>query len=188
MRYFVGFLLAIGLLILLIILLVGGGGKNKVPETKKPLTSYASTDAVAKLTIDGPINAQSIHQQTQITVGRDEVVFEQITGYEGNATTRKSYTNNQNAYTNFLYGLSHVGFTLGDTSISGDERGHCPLGNRYVFELIDNGNKVEHFWATSCGKPKTYGGLVGDTLTLFQRQVPDYRQLPHVSTSGSTSL
>ena len=185
MRYFVGFLVTIGLLIFLIVLLVrGGGDHNKVPQTKKPLVSYASTDAVVKLTIDGPINSQAEHKQTQITVGQDEVVMEEFTGYEGNSTFRQSFKNNESAYSNFLYALKNVGFTNGDTSKElANESGHCPLGNRYVFELIQDGQNIQHFWATSCGKTKTYNGALGSTLTLFQKQVPNYKKLPHVETS-----
>ena len=188
MRYFVGFLISIGLLILLIILLVhGGGSKNKVPVSKKPLVSYASTDAVAKLTLDGPINAQSEHQQTNIYVGRDEVVYEQVTGYEGGVVKRLSFQNNQNSYYNFLSALQHVGFTLGNTkAYTGNETAVCPLGKRYTYELIQGSTKIEHYWSTSCGKQKTYLGQPGATLTLFQSQVPGYSKLPHVSTTSSS--
>jgi hypothetical protein len=191
MRYFIGFLITVGLIILLIILLVGGGGKSKVPQTHKTLPSYATSDAVARLTIDGPINAAQSHEQVQITVGRDEVVYDQFKGYDGAVVKQQTYDSTQNAYSNFLYALSHAGFTLGtkNTAQTGDERGQCPLGSRYVFELQQDGQDVERFWATSCGKPKTYEGNLSLTLQLFKDQVPDYSQLTqNLHLSGGSAL
>jgi hypothetical protein len=187
MRYFVGFLIAIGLFILLIVLLVHGGNKKtQVPSTKKALTSYSTTDAVAKLTIDGPINSQATHQQIQITVGQNEVVYEQIHGYEHSVLKRLSYHNNESSYYNFLSALQHVGFTQGDKSkYAGNETSVCPLGQRYSFDLDQNGKKLQHYWATTCNSVYTYLGQVSQTLTLFEDQVPDYNKLPHVGSSNS---
>lgn len=176
-RYFIGFMITIGLLVLLIILLVGGG-KPKVPNASKPLYSYADTDASARLTIDGVINYQQSHQQIQITVDRNTVTYDQLEGYDGKTVNHRTYANSRNAYATFLRALGHAGFTQGNTSEKlKDERGYCPLGRRYIFELIDGGKSLERFWATSCGKPKTYNGNLPITRTLFQRQVPDFDDL-----------
>lgn len=179
MRYFIGFLLAIGLLILLIVMLFrGGGDKAKVPSTEKTLASYASTDAETSLTVDGPINAQSIHAQSRIRVGRDEVVFEQLKGYNGDVTDTHRYANTEESYRVFLLALTKVGFTKVNTDPAlKDERGYCPTGNRYIMQLNDSGKDVIRSWATSCGNPKTYLGNVNLTLTLFRAQVPDYDQV-----------
>lgn len=179
MRYFIGFLITIGLIILLIILLfTGGGDGDKKPRTTKALADYASSSAVARLTIDGPINADQNHQVVRITVGQNETEYEQIQGYEGHVLNRQVYANNQNAYSNFLYALGHAGFTQGDRSkLLANEKGHCPLGQRYVFELIENDKRIERYWSSSCGNIKSYNGNLGVTLKLFQAQVPDYDSL-----------
>ena len=179
MRYFIGFVVTIGLIILLIVLLFGGGGGNKVPNSSKPLTSYATTDAVAKLTIDGPINNQQQHQQVQISVDNTQVLYEQLQGYDGSVVAQKTYGSSQNAYYNFLAALGvSAGFTKGNTSSAlSDERGYCPSGDRYVLELTQDGKDVERFWATNCGGTKTYGGSLNLTLSLFKAQVPDYNTL-----------
>lgn len=181
MRYFIGFLLTIGLIILLIVLLVGGGGSSNNPQvgnTAKPLVSYAGTDAQVKLTIDGPINADQTHQQVRITVNKDQATFEQVGGYNGNVVNTKTYTNNQNSYANFLRALGLAGYTKGDTTKTlSDERGYCPSGDRYVFELQQGGNELQRFWATGCGGTKTYLGSLGQTLNLFEAQIPDFNNL-----------
>jgi hypothetical protein len=183
LRYFIGFLIAVGLIILLIVLLFTGGGgssNTKKPKTVMALSDYASTDAVARLTIDGPIVADQNHQAIQITVGQDDVTYSQVQGFQGTVVNQQSFVNNQNAYSNFLYALGHAGFTKGDNSkLLANEKGYCATGSRYIFELINNGTDVQRYWATSCGNssPKTYKGNLILTLTLFRTQVPGYPDL-----------
>lgn len=190
MRYFVGFLITIGLIIILILLLFTGGGDNgkdnsqseevKKPQTVKQLADFASSSAVVRLTIDGPINADQDHQAVRITVGQDDTVYEQIQGFEDNVVNQQNFSNNQSAYSNFLYAIGRAGFVRGDDSkVLANEKGYCPLGQRYVFELIDGGDTIQRYWATNCGggTPMTYRGNVNLTLTLFQAQVPGYSTL-----------
>ena len=174
MRYFLGFLITIGLIILVIVLLFRGPSKPKVSTTSKTLDSYASTNAEVKLTIDGPINAQSEHDQTRITVDRNNVTYEQITGYQGSVKKMQRFDNNQEAFTVFLKALDRAGFTLGDTDKTlADERGRCALGTRYIYELAQDGKNLERFWTTSCGGIKTFKGLDGQTRDLFRAQIPN---------------
>jgi hypothetical protein len=179
MRYFLGFLVAIGLIILIIFLMFSGGGKPKTLVTPKTLDSYAvDTNAAVQLIIDGSINADQNHAEIQITIGSGAVVYEQIQGYQGTVVNQQSFANNQSAFAVLLHALDYAGFTKGDTAKDlSDERGYCALGDRYIFSLTDNGNDVERYWATSCGNPKTYFGNLNLTLSLFEAQVPNYGQL-----------
>jgi hypothetical protein len=179
MRYFVGFLITMGLIILLIVLIFGGGGKkNEVPTTSKPLTSYVDTDSEVSMTVSGPINAESQHQEYRITVDRNNVTFEKIRGYEGNVVQLKTYDNNRSAYNNFLHALDRANFTSGDNNKDlADETGLCPLGSRYVFKLTQGGQDLERYWATTCQGTKTYLGNFQLTTTLFNLQVPDFQDL-----------
>lgn len=182
MRYFIGFLVTIGLIIVLILLLFSGGHNDhkKLKPTTTLLPTYASTDAVARITIDGKINADQDHSAVRITVGKSDVTYQQIQGYEGTVVNQQVFNNNRSAFSNFLYALGRVGFTNGDKNslIIGGEKGQCPLYKRYVFELIDsNGHDVQRYWATDCGKPRTYNGNLFQTIQLFQLQVPGYVNL-----------
>ncbi|HSW37609.1 MAG TPA: hypothetical protein VLG37_04560 [Candidatus Saccharimonadales bacterium] len=179
MRYLAGFLLTLGLLILLIVLIFNHGGGNKVPVTQKPLVSYANTDTITRLTIDGAIVAPENHRQVQIEVGRNATTFEILQGYDGNVINKQIYPMTLSAYTNFLFALQHSGYTLGTTeSKLKDERGYCPDGRRYIYEIEDAaGKKIEHFWSTSCGGLATFKGKSSLVLDLFHAQVPNYDQL-----------
>lgn len=182
LRYFIGFFVTIGLIIILIILLFGGGGGDKkvqAPKTPKTLNSLASTDAQMRLTIIGPTNADQIHQQARVTIDRNGNTFELIQGYENTVTDSQSYESNEPAYSNFLHALSLAGYTKGiDDSKLADDRGHCPLGQRYIFEVIEDGKTVSRYWSSNCGnKIKTYLGNTSLTLTLFEAQIPDFDTL-----------
>jgi hypothetical protein len=179
MRYYVGFLVTVGLLVLLIFLLFHGGGKVSVPTTSLPLSSYANTSAEVRLTIDGPINANQDHQQVQITANQNLVTFDQFQGYDGTVVNQQQFVNTENAYTAFLYALQLNGFTEGNTSSAlSNEQGHCATGERYTLELIQGGNDLEHFWATNCPNVvRSFNGNLPLMLTLFEAQVPNYQTL-----------
>lgn len=178
MRYFVGFLITLGLIILLIVLLFSGGGKPKDHTLPKPLSSYSTSDAQVSLTIDGPINAAQDHDQIEITVSKDNVTYQHLKGYSATSVDAKIFANDENSYDAFLHALEHAGFMSSDNREAlKDEKGYCPTGNRYIFELNQDGNQLKRSWATSCGKPKTYLGSLSTTLTLFKKQVPGYSEL-----------
>ncbi|MBC7708059.1 hypothetical protein H7Y63_02450 [Polaromonas sp.] len=181
MKYILGFFITVGLIILLIVLLVAGGGdstKTKVPSTSKTLESYASTAATVRLTIDGPITAPENHRATRITVGKDSTTYEELQGYDGQVTKLETYPNTQTSYTSFLRSLEIAGFTKGDTSAAlKNDRGYCPLGTRYIFELEDSGKQLERFWSTSCSGVKSFQGKTSLNVTLFKKQVPNIEKV-----------
>lgn len=190
MRYFIGFLVTIGLLILLIVLLLTGGGGNNgsgghknspvpaKPRTVSELASYADTDAAVQMIIDGQINADQNHSAVRVTITNSDVTFEQIQGYQGTVVNTQTYQNNVSAYNNFLYAIGRAGFLLGDNNPKlANEKGYCALGSRFVFTLNEGGNQIQRYWATSCGGVSTYKGNLGLTVSLIKLQVPDYSKL-----------
>jgi hypothetical protein len=180
MRYILWFLAVIGLIIIVIILLFGhgGGGTKKTAITPETLLSYSNTSAQVRATIDGPINSNQQHQSVQITVDQNNVTYDQLTGYEGQVVNQQTFSSNQPAFAVFLHALNVAGYTEGNNSPSlSDERGYCATGDRYIFEVINNGKDVSRFWSTSCGNPRSYNGDLGLTLTLFEAQVPNFSNL-----------
>lgn len=179
MRYFISFLVALGLLFLVIFLLFHGGKKPSGPQppTIQTLSGYASTNAQAIMTIDGPVNSVQNHTAIRITVGNGGVTYEQLQGYSGDVVNTRQYANTQDAYAVFLLSLAKSGFTRGDNNPNArDERGYCPLGDRFIFQFTQDNNQLERYWATTCGV-KTYQGSLGQTIELFKLQVPDYSSL-----------
>jgi hypothetical protein len=175
-RYLLGLLAIIGLIIVLIILLIPGGTKVAKPGTS--LISYASTNVSSRITIDGPEIANQNHEAVQIDVSKVNVTFEQIRGYNGQVVNQQTFTNTENAYSAFLHSLYYANFTSGNPSTSlKDEVGVCALGDRYIFELDNGTSVIQRYWATSCGGLKTYKGNLNYTISLFESQVPGYANL-----------
>lgn len=178
MRYLIGLLVIIAVMIFIIIRLLAGGSSGPEP-LPRDLTSYANTSTVVRMTIDNPVQATSAHRVIQITVGRDATDFTLFQGYERSVLNQKTYPMTTTAYAAFLRSLQFSGrFNDGnDDPALKDERGYCALGDRYVFEIIDDSGEVlQHFWATSCGE-KTFKGEEEVVESLFMAQVPDYDTL-----------
>lgn len=177
MRYLIGLLVAIAVIIFIIIRLLTGGGSPAPKATD--LVGLADTDSVVRMTLSNPVQAASTHREIQITVGRDATDFVLYKGYNGDVVRSKTYDMNQASYSDFLHALEISGhFTKGnDDPAFADEHGYCATGDRYVYEIIDgDGTVKQHYWSTGCG-PKTFRGDADTVQKLFQLQVPDYFDL-----------
>ncbi len=180
MRYIVGLLLGIGLIVLTFILIFKAfsGGSSTPTAPQIDLNSYATTDAVMRYTIDGPVVADPLHQRIRITVGSDKITFEQIQGYQGKLVQSKTYPNNADSYATFLHALTLANFTKGNPKGVKDERGYCPTGRRNIYEGLSGGDNIFRWWSDTCAvKDGNYLGSQGLVQTLFTKQVPDYGTL-----------
>jgi len=176
MRYFVAFLVTIGLIVLVLFLLFSGGGSKQSPAAID-LTKYINTGSRAQLYIEGPVVADENHQELEIDISQDQVAMTIYKGYQRTIVTTKSYANNENSYSEFLYSLERLGYTKGNSAKSvANESGYCAEGNRDVYSFNDGSKDLFRFWSTTCG-PKTYGGDIASTVLLFENQVPDFNTL-----------
>lgn len=177
LRYLAGMGVVIALLFLIIFMIVrGGGNDNKVPETKRALTSYVEdTTVTVSETIIGPIVSADKHSEVQISVTNQSAAIEVSKGYDGNVVKSNTFPLTTNGFSEFLSALDKVGFTKGNTADDlKDDKGYCPTGLRYIFEIRDGSDTIQRFWATSCRGAKSYRGDLPLTLQLFERQIPDY--------------
>lgn len=181
MRYIVGFLIIIGILfigvLLLVRLLFGGDDEAKTTQPTSKLSSMVGSTQTVELTVDQPINADQVHRQVKIVVGNSQTTLRLITGYEDQAVKTETYANNSSAYGSFLEALDAAGYTKGDPdSPVKDERGLCPQGKRYIFEIKDGAESKQRYFATSCDDKTNFEGDADTILDLFQKQVPDYQK------------
>lgn len=177
MRYIVAILVVIALIIFGVVVLGGSNEPKPIPAVPKSLMDYAVTDASARVTIDGRINGDDKHRAVRITVSRNERKVEVIQGYEGNVIQSQSYANNQEAYTNFLSAINRAGFSKERKTADKDERGVCPQGFRYIFELSNTNNGDMRRWSASCVGFGTFGGQTTLVRSLFQAQITDYDKI-----------
>jgi hypothetical protein len=177
MKYFLGFIGVVALIILVFVLVIRGfsGNDNDKPkETKTTLASYANTSTVVRYTAQGAVTANQNYREIRVTVGRDANTIEIIQGYEGQVVKAKTYPNNREAYGNFLRALEILGYTNGveDPKLA-DERGYCSSGSRYVYEIISGGSDIQRYWIGTCGQG-TFKGSSANIRALFRKQIPDY--------------
>ena len=145
------------------------------PSTKLSLESYASSNVVATVYIDGPVVANQDHNAVRITVDRNQSAIEVIKGYDDQVVAQQVFPNSQASYLEFLSALNRANFTKGksDPALQ-DDKGACPFGNRYIYTLTDGSKEILHYWTTSCsGGGGTYSGNASLTRELFIRQIPD---------------
>lgn len=182
MRYIAGFLVIIGLIVLVFILVMRGLSGNSKEETQAPLSNYATTDTIVRLTVDGSIVSDQEHRAYRITVGRSEVRMETLKGYQYEHIDEVILSNNEASYTNFLRALEAAGYTRGRSDADGeqrDERGMCAHGNRYVMEIISGTTSIQRYWSSQCRSDGTFKGNTSEVRRLFNAQIPstDFRRL-----------
>lgn len=173
-RVFIFVLVSAGL-IWLTVLLIGKAFSTTSSTTTTPtksLVNYATTDAEFVMLIDGPVESDQTHQSLRITVSRDQNVIQLMNGYEGQVVNQQSFASNSTAYAAFLKSLDKAGFAKKAlTTVSSDERGYCPLRNRFVYTIEENGAQKQRVWTTSCGIGN-YAGTQSLTRRLFIDQIP----------------
>lgn len=187
LRYFVGFFVTIILIIILIILLFGGGKKSDTSSSQSTngdaptsLQDIANTDSAVRMTIAGNVRANQDYYEVKVTSTKNGNDLQIIQGYENHVIKNQGYANNLSAYTVFLRALQQAGYMNGnDDKALANDTGYCPLGERYIFEIIQDGKVTQRYWTTSCGKsaPSTYLGQTSLTIQLFEMQIPDYNDL-----------
>lgn len=174
MRYLLGLLGIIGLVIVVVVLIIRGFAGDDTAKDQKPLADYTQTSAVMRLTVEGPINAESQHQAVRVTVGRAEAKAEILQGYHQSVVNSVSHPNNEAAYGVFLRALDLLNFNAGsDDPKLADPRGYCPDGNLYTLQIYQDGREIQSYWRTSC-KQGTFGGELAKITDLFEAQIPNY--------------
>lgn len=179
MKYLIGLVVTILVILFVIIRLLVGGGAPSPAVQAVDLSKLASTDSTVRFAISNPTQSAQTHREIQITVGRDLTDFELYKGYDNSVISSKTYAMNETSYADFLRGLDLSGqFTNGNNDPAlKDGRGYCALGNRYTYEIIDEaGNVKQHYWSTDCNQ-KTFRGNADAVQQLFKLQVPDYDKL-----------
>lgn len=180
MKFFFSFV-GIVLLILITFILIWRGmtGDGPVPEAPAPLSDYTFTGVMMRFTVVGQVNQQEDHRGMRMTVSRSESRLEVLEGYDRTITESRSYASNQEAYATFLRALDKQGFTQGnDDPELRDDRGFCPRGRRFIYEIVDGNEVIQRYWSTSCGRSQgTFEGNGGAIERLFRAQIPDYREL-----------
>lgn len=105
--------------------------------------------------------------------------FTRYQGYLEKPLVDKTYSNNVEAYDQFVNALAAANFATG-TSLTGadnDTRGLCATGVLYEFEIRSGNNVEKQFWTTTCKGSKGSLKANADQLrALFLKQVSEAEQ------------
>ncbi|MEI7682876.1 MAG: hypothetical protein WCJ24_01075 [Candidatus Saccharibacteria bacterium] len=186
-------MITLGVVLLIIfgvVIINRGGSKNVViPDHKSvKLTDYSTNNnASVQYYIEGPINAIENHRSMKITVSPNSRNISIFTGYQGQAISSHSYTNDNTSYSAFLAALNRAAFTnerrLGK-SVNSDSI--CPTQNRTHYLIIDNNKDVMNTWSAPCTKGP-FSGNIALTKTLFETQIPNYSAVVNSVNNGTAS-
>jgi hypothetical protein len=177
-KYVLGFLFFLAIIIGIIVLFTGGSKKSTDNEvtTTVSLADHVETAKVV-YTIDGGIVGDDMHRSIRISVDKNNRTIEIIKGYQGSVEKRQVFSNNSTAFDVFMRSIDRAGFATKRASKLTDERGVCQDGLRYVYEVVDT-TYPSRLWSTSCTSlPGTLGGNSTSLEKLFKNQIPEYSQL-----------
>jgi hypothetical protein len=177
MRYFIGFLLSIGVVVLAFVLILhifSGGSSNK---NVQPLINYANTDTTVQFTELSPLVNDQTYDGFTINIGASESIIQTLQGYNQTITNTQTFNNNETGFADFLGALDLAGFQKGNTSPSkSDSRGYCATGDTYVFQTITSSGTSQRWWWTSCNEGN-FGGNAKRVISLFEQQIPNFQTI-----------
>ena len=169
--------------IFILVRFISGGNKNSQPKQPKTpqvqkVNKLSSDGQSVSYTVYGRLVGEEDRRAIRITITGSERKVEVLQGYDESVLKSDSFSNKSSAFNDFLLALEGANFTRRDTSIKVDDKGICPLGNRYVFEAQYNDNSKIRTFSTSCSaKNVSFKGERSTIDTLFKAQIPNYSGL-----------
>ncbi len=141
------------------------------------LLDQDNANSSLKITTQGRLVGEDQRRSIRITVSQSQRTIEVIQGYENNVIKSQSFDNTPAAYSTFIRAINNAGFTKYRKGANGDERGACPQGQRYIYELNKGSERLQRLWSSSCNSSD--GSLAGSASRIrqiFQDQIPGYER------------
>lgn len=182
MRYGIAIIIIAFLAIIGTVLFAGGNG-NDTPAAKARTTKLADYEnkdnANVSWTVQGRLLGQDQRRAIRITINRNKRMIELLNDYEGRVERSSEFANSPAAFADFTRALDNLGFGKERIVKQPDERGMCPLGNRYIYRLTEGAQEVMRTWSDTCAPADgPFGG--GKTAPviqqLFKAQITDYNK------------
>lgn len=178
MRYFIGVLVIIFILVVGTVLFIGRDREEGVdlsPAATKTVDSIDQTGSRAVWTMQGGTVGDDERRAVRITVSASERKIELLEGYRETVGKSRTYPNNKDGYRVFMKALDNLGY--GDTrqDVTADPEGFCPEGKRYLYAISNGTENTHSSWSTSCSRREgNFDGDPVDVRQLFQEQISDY--------------
>lgn len=185
MKWFIGILGVIVFIILLVVLVFRRPNQPARPADQPvstvastSLTNLSNTSAELRYTVQGKIVSEEEHRSLRVTVSRTLRRLEVLQGYDEVVVASTDLNNTDASFATFLAALEQVGYSKVRESAISDERGVCPEGRRYIFEISGSGQGEQRTWTSSCSSSAgTFAGNRSSVEQLFKGQIPGYNKL-----------
>lgn len=183
MRYGLGVLFIAFLVIVGAVILVSSGGDNssnpKSVARSTKLVDYENKDSTTvSWTVQGKLVGQDQRRAVRVLVTRDKRTVQLLSEYEERVERSAEYTNSPVAFAAFIRALDNANFGKERNVKQADERGVCPLGNRFIYRVTDGGKEIMRTWSDTCAVADGPfgGGNAAPQLIqqLFKAQITDY--------------
>lgn len=177
MKYVLG-IVGIFFVLIIAIVLIFGGGDGPTNREKLIISEQAREGVSAVLTTEGQLVGENQRRAIRIIINQNERRLEVLTGYGQAVEQSSTFPNTTAAFEFFLAGLEKAGFDNKRPTSIKDERGICPLGRIYHYELREYSQELLGSWNTSCSsKIGNFDGRGRLIRTLFQSQFDNYSEL-----------
>lgn len=185
MRYIGAVILIIIFAVVAFITLGRGNNNTKSSDSKKPVTSrvtrlasYDSNDAASiSWTQQGRIVGDNQFRAIRITVTRRDRTVQVLDGYKLVPLKEQKYGNTPEAFQAFTRALDLANFGKERKVIQADERGVCPLGNRFIYRATEGSKEIMRTWSDNClAADGPYAGNTTLVAQLFKNQITDYNK------------
>lgn len=153
-----------------------GEQKSRADTAREELLKV-DVDRSVRMTIRGPIVGNEAFRSYQVGISPSQREYIVYKGYLEEVQSRKTFSNNTQAYEQFVHALDKAALTTSgkytDEEAS-DLLGICATGRVYQFEILNDGSAKESYWTSSCkGSPGTFGASIEQVTNLFTTQIPD---------------
>lgn len=178
-RTFIVVLVILFIGVLTTVLLIGGRRTNISTDTQTLNVTVAdyinNKNSSVTWTQEGELVGENDRRAIRVTVTPTERRADVLAGYDQKIIKTIKFSNNPTAYASFLLALEELRFGDEKRTNEVDERGVCPFGNRYIYQLHDGADQKMRLWSTTCKKGEgTFDGEANLVKKLFKSQITDY--------------
>lgn len=185
MKYGIGIVVIALLAVISIIVLSGpknAPNKSGSKTTQSEIVVAAKYDLsdTAKISWErqGKVVGNDLRRTVKVTITKNTRTFDLFDGYNNLVEHHEEFASNQAAFSVFLRAADGLGFGKQIGGRIADERGFCPLGNVFVYELKDGNKTILRSWADSCTTSEgSFGGRADSMQRLFRNQITGYDKL-----------
>ncbi len=170
----------IGLVIVGRSILSGATKTTQVDDPANTALLTTDSDDSVRMTVRGPIVANEEAHSYQVIISPTNREIIAYSGYDNQILSDNQYTNNSDAYTQFVYALGQLNYTKGAklTDQQNDTRGVCATGRLYTYEVLQAGSAIKSLWTTNCsGENGSFRGQSAAVRALFLNQIPNYNDV-----------